>query len=87
MNKAELVVNKRKLNKLYDISGKTPVLSSLKKNFVFFVADDLKDKCEKLLCRCDRNAARCLRKAPFIPKFALWPDFLCGHQHPMCNIY
>lgn len=54
---------------------------------VFFFADDLEDKCEKLLCKCDRNAARCLRKAPFIRKYALWPDFLCGYEHPMCNIY
>ncbi|CAG12228.1 unnamed protein product, partial [Tetraodon nigroviridis] len=44
--------------------------------------DDLKDKCEKLLCRCDREAARCLRKAPFIQKYAVWPDFLCGHKQP-----
>ncbi|XP_056262841.1 group 10 secretory phospholipase A2 [Pseudoliparis swirei] len=49
--------------------------------------DDLEDKCEKMLCKCDRDAARCLRKAPFIPRYALWPDFLCGHEHPMCHIY
>ncbi|XP_034075430.1 group 10 secretory phospholipase A2 [Gymnodraco acuticeps] len=49
--------------------------------------DDLEDKCEKMLCKCDRNAAKCLRKAPFDQKYALWPDFLCGHDHPMCSIY
>lgn len=54
---------------------------------VFFFTDDLKDKCEKLLCKCDRDAAKCLRKAPFIKKYALWPDFLCGFKQPMCSIY
>uniref|UniRef100_A0AAQ6IBK2 Phospholipase A2 n=1 Tax=Anabas testudineus TaxID=64144 RepID=A0AAQ6IBK2_ANATE len=49
--------------------------------------DDLKDKCENLLCKCDRDAAKCLRKAPFIQRYALWPDFLCGYEHPTCNIY
>ncbi|KAG8006831.1 Phospholipase A2 [Nibea albiflora] len=60
-----------------------------KKTFTcaFFFADNLKDKCEKFLCKCDRDAAKCLRKSPFIRKYALWPDFLCGHEHPMCNIY
>lgn len=54
---------------------------------VFLFADDLQDKCEKLLCKCDRDAAKCLRKAPYIPKYAVWPDFLCGVKQPMCNIY
>lgn len=54
---------------------------------MLFITDDLKDKCEKLLCKCDRDAAKCLRKAPFIQKYALWPDFLCGYDHPTCNIY
>lgn len=54
---------------------------------MFFIADDLEDKCEKLLCKCDRDAAKCLRKAPFIKKYALWPDFMCGSKHPMCSIY
>ncbi|MEQ2186254.1 hypothetical protein GOODEAATRI_026779, partial [Goodea atripinnis] len=49
--------------------------------------EDLEDKCEKLLCKCDREAAKCLRKAPFIRKYAVWPDFMCGYEHPMCNIY
>ncbi|KAF7225688.1 group 10 secretory phospholipase A2 [Nothobranchius furzeri] len=49
--------------------------------------DDLEDKCEKFLCKCDREAAKCLRKAPYIQKYALWPDFMCGSEHPTCNIY
>ncbi|XP_023654265.1 group 10 secretory phospholipase A2 [Paramormyrops kingsleyae] len=49
--------------------------------------DYLNDRCEKILCRCDREAANCLKKAPYIRKYALWPDFLCGCDHPTCNYY
>ncbi|XP_015227462.1 PREDICTED: group 10 secretory phospholipase A2-like [Cyprinodon variegatus] len=49
--------------------------------------EDLEDKCEKFLCKCDREAAKCLRKAPYIKKYALWPDFMCGNDHPTCNMY
>ncbi|CDQ64081.1 unnamed protein product [Oncorhynchus mykiss] len=37
--------------------------------------------------RFSANAAKCLRKAPFIRKYAMWPDFLCGCTLPTCNIY
>lgn len=53
----------------------------------FYFAEDLEDKCEKFLCKCDREAAKCLRKAPYIQKYALWPDFMCGSEHPTCNMY
>lgn len=56
-------------------------------HYLFVFADDLKDKCEKLLCKCDMEAARCLRRAPFSQKYAMWPDFLCGYKQPTCNIY
>ncbi|XP_060798106.1 group 10 secretory phospholipase A2 [Neoarius graeffei] len=49
--------------------------------------DCLTDRCEKILCQCDRDIGRCLRKAPYNKKYAFWPDFLCGHVHPTCNIY
>uniref|UniRef100_A0A4W5KYZ6 Phospholipase A2 n=1 Tax=Hucho hucho TaxID=62062 RepID=A0A4W5KYZ6_9TELE len=39
------------------------------------------DRCDKMLCRCDREAARCLRRAPFIPKYSVWPDFMCGYSN------
>lgn len=55
--------------------------------YLLVFADDLKDKCEKLLCKCDMEAARCLRRAPFTQKYAMWPDFLCGYKQPTCNIY
>ncbi|XP_026876914.2 group 10 secretory phospholipase A2 [Electrophorus electricus] len=47
----------------------------------------LKDRCERILCQCDQEVAKCLGKAPFTGKYALWPDFLCGYEHPTCNIY
>ncbi|XP_014040595.1 phospholipase A2 [Salmo salar] len=46
--------------------------------------ESLKDRCDKILCRCDREAARCLRRAPFIPKYSVWPDFMCGYEQPTC---
>ncbi|XP_013879247.1 group 10 secretory phospholipase A2 [Austrofundulus limnaeus] len=49
--------------------------------------EDLEDRCERFVCKCDREAAKCFRKSPFIQKYALWPDFLCGSEQPMCNIY
>ncbi|XP_020791004.1 group 10 secretory phospholipase A2 isoform X1 [Boleophthalmus pectinirostris] len=49
--------------------------------------EDPKDKCEKILCKCDREVAKCLGKAPFIKKYAMWPDFMCGQKQPMCSIY
>nr|XP_020465891.1 group 10 secretory phospholipase A2-like [Monopterus albus] len=58
-----------------------------RKTCMFFIADNLKDMCEKLQCKCDRDAAKCLRKAPFIQKYAVWPDLLCGYKQPTCNIY
>ncbi|KAM9391556.1 phospholipase A2-like [Pholidichthys leucotaenia] len=49
--------------------------------------EDLEDRCEKLMCKCDRDVARCLRRTPFNWKYKYWPDFICGHEHPMCSIY
>ena len=53
----------------------------------FSIPDDLKDKCGKQVCKCDREAAKCFRKSPYNSKYAVWPDFLCGDKHPTCNIY
>uniref|UniRef100_A0A3Q3RAS7 Phospholipase A2 n=1 Tax=Monopterus albus TaxID=43700 RepID=A0A3Q3RAS7_MONAL len=68
-----------KQNKFHNLNEKTTCM--------FFIADNLKDMCEKLQCKCDRDAAKCLRKAPFIQKYAVWPDLLCGYKQPTCNIY
>ncbi|KAL2086515.1 hypothetical protein ACEWY4_017574 [Coilia grayii] len=46
--------------------------------------ESMKDKCARTLCRCDREAARCLQSAPYNAKYAMWPDFMCGDDHPTC---
>lgn len=58
-------------------------LSSL---FFFFFADNLTDRCEKMVCLCDQEAAKCWGAAPYNPHFILWPDFLCGQTHPTCHV-
>ncbi|XP_062865806.1 phospholipase A2-like [Trichomycterus rosablanca] len=44
----------------------------------------LTNRCEKMLCVCDRDAANCLKKAPYNLKYIAWPDFLCGPELPTC---
>ncbi|XP_075755443.1 group 10 secretory phospholipase A2 isoform X1 [Pelodiscus sinensis] len=46
------------------------------------VCDSLEDKCQKIVCECDRKASKCLAKAPYQPRYIFWPDFLCGESHP-----
>ncbi|KAM6971838.1 phospholipase A2-like [Aplochiton taeniatus] len=46
--------------------------------------DSVLNRCEKLLCKCDTDLASCLSNAPYNPKYALWPDFLCGRKCPTC---
>ncbi|KAM6147321.1 phospholipase A2-like [Phoenicopterus ruber ruber] len=47
--------------------------------------DNLTDRCEKMVCLCDQEAAKCWGAAPYNPHFILWPDFLCGQTHPTCH--
>ncbi|XP_074784163.1 phospholipase A2-like [Athene noctua] len=47
--------------------------------------DNLTDQCEKMVCLCDQEAAKCWGAAPYNPHFILWPDFLCGQTHPTCH--
>ncbi|XP_041959672.1 phospholipase A2-like [Alosa sapidissima] len=49
--------------------------------------ESMEDKCAQMLCRCDREAAQCLQRAPYIPKYAMWPDFMCGDDQPTCAYY
>uniref|UniRef100_A0A8C4Y6W8 Phospholipase A2 n=1 Tax=Gopherus evgoodei TaxID=1825980 RepID=A0A8C4Y6W8_9SAUR len=49
------------------------------------VCDSLEDKCQKIMCECDRKAAKCLAKAPYYPRYIFWPDFVCGDYHPKCK--
>lgn len=51
------------------------------------IAGDLTDTCDKLLCKCDRDAAKCLKNSTFQRKFTLWPNWRCGSRQPMCTIY
>lgn len=50
-----------------------------------FLSDSLEDKCQKMACECDREAAKCFSKAPYHRKYLLWPDFLCGEIQPLCR--
>ncbi|XP_051485094.1 phospholipase A2-like [Apus apus] len=47
--------------------------------------DNLTDRCEKMVCLCDQEAAKCWGAAPYNPYLILWPDFLCGQTHPTCH--
>lgn len=57
----------------------------LTSNFLCFLSESLEDKCQKMACECDREAAKCFSKAPYHTKFLLWPDFLCGEIQPLCR--
>uniref|UniRef100_A0A8C8R5Z6 Phospholipase A2 n=1 Tax=Pelusios castaneus TaxID=367368 RepID=A0A8C8R5Z6_9SAUR len=43
------------------------------------------NKCQKIMCDCDRKAAKCLAKAPYNPRYIFWPDFVCGVNQPKCK--
>ncbi|XP_060641798.2 phospholipase A2 [Anolis sagrei] len=48
--------------------------------------DDIKeDKCQKLACKCDREAAHCLSEAPYQPTYVFWPLSSCGSRSPKCK--
>ncbi|NXD30279.1 PA2V Phospholipase, partial [Spelaeornis formosus] len=49
------------------------------------VCDSLEDKCQKMACECDREAAKCFSRAPYHRKYLLWPDFMCGEIQPLCR--
>ncbi|XP_017587138.1 PREDICTED: group 10 secretory phospholipase A2 [Corvus brachyrhynchos] len=64
--------------------GVKPIISHPWLTFSF--ADNLTDRCEKMVCLCDQEAAKCWGAAPYNPHFILWPDFLCGQTHPTCHV-
>ncbi|KAJ6662228.1 hypothetical protein lerEdw1_012391 [Lerista edwardsae] len=43
------------------------------------------DRCQKIICQCDREVAECLRHSRFSRSNILWPNVFCGHTYPMCN--
>ncbi|KAF2981575.1 hypothetical protein EK904_001037 [Melospiza melodia maxima] len=61
-------------------------LRNLSTSAHIFFADNLTDRCEKMVCLCDQEAAKCWGAAPYNPHFILWPDFLCGQTHPTCHV-
>ncbi|XP_063788444.1 phospholipase A2-like [Pseudophryne corroboree] len=52
----------------------------------FIKCNYTKDWCQRKLCRCDKELALCLRRAPYNAKYALYPNFLCG-QSQSCRYY
>nr|XP_056714664.1 phospholipase A2-like [Euleptes europaea] len=51
------------------------------------VCDTVLDRCQQIVCQCDREAAECWRSAAFNRRYILWPNFLCGHTNPMCTYH
>ncbi|XP_023560160.1 group 10 secretory phospholipase A2 [Octodon degus] len=43
------------------------------------------NKCQELLCECDKNIANCFSEAEYNFKYFLYPRFLCGEESPSCN--
>ncbi|XP_034645144.1 phospholipase A2-like isoform X1 [Trachemys scripta elegans] len=50
------------------------------------VCDTLTDRCQKMVCQCDQEAAKCWGTASYNPHYVLWPDFLCGQSTPTCHV-
>lgn len=57
----------------------------LESNLLCFLSESLEDKCQKMACECDREAAKCFSKAPYHTKYLLWPDIMCGEVQPLCR--
>lgn len=57
----------------------------LTSSLLCFLSESLEDKCQKMACECDREAAKCFSKAPYHTKYLLWPDFMCGEIQPLCR--
>ncbi|KAM6166312.1 group 10 secretory phospholipase A2 [Erethizon dorsatum] len=43
------------------------------------------NKCQELMCECDKNIAYCLAKAEYNLKNFFYPRFLCEGDSPTCN--
>ncbi|XP_007909724.2 phospholipase A2-like isoform X2 [Callorhinchus milii] len=43
------------------------------------------DECEKMICDCDVQLSKCLKKAVYQRKYSFWPNFLCGRYRPSCS--
>ncbi|EHB04159.1 Group 10 secretory phospholipase A2 [Heterocephalus glaber] len=43
------------------------------------------NKCQELMCECDRNIAYCLAEAEYNLKYLFYPHFLCEQESPTCD--
>ncbi|XP_062999217.1 group 10 secretory phospholipase A2 [Elgaria multicarinata webbii] len=46
---------------------------------------DDEDSCQKTICECDREAAKCLASAPYNATYLFWPENSCGKGSPQCE--
>uniref|UniRef100_A0A8D2JFJ0 Phospholipase A2 n=1 Tax=Varanus komodoensis TaxID=61221 RepID=A0A8D2JFJ0_VARKO len=46
---------------------------------------DVDHDCQKIICECDRELARCLAKAPYNAMYIFWPESSCGERSPRCE--
>ncbi|XP_044160266.1 group 10 secretory phospholipase A2 [Bufo gargarizans] len=53
----------------------------------YIKCDYTRDFCQKMLCKCDKELSKCLRKAPYNARYAMYPNFLCGREDPKCTYY
>ncbi|KAH0625026.1 hypothetical protein JD844_033044 [Phrynosoma platyrhinos] len=49
------------------------------------VCDPMLDRCQQIICQCDKEAAKCWRSARFNQHYTFWPNILCGHVYPVCG--
>ncbi|XP_045632048.1 group 10 secretory phospholipase A2-like [Ursus americanus] len=49
------------------------------------VCGPTKNKCEELLCKCDKEIAYCLAQTKYNLKYLFYPRFLCGKDSPKCD--
>uniref|UniRef100_A0A452QWG7 Phospholipase A2 n=1 Tax=Ursus americanus TaxID=9643 RepID=A0A452QWG7_URSAM len=49
------------------------------------VCGESPNKCEELLCKCDKEIAYCLAQTKYNLKYLFYPRFLCGKDSPKCD--
>ncbi|XP_034525461.1 group 10 secretory phospholipase A2 [Ailuropoda melanoleuca] len=49
------------------------------------VCGPTKNKCQELLCKCDKEIAYCLAQTKYNLKYLFYPRFLCGRSSPKCD--
>ncbi|KAG8136772.1 hypothetical protein E2320_005328, partial [Naja naja] len=47
--------------------------------------DAVLDRCQNIICQCDKEASQCWRFAPFNKRYIFWPNYLCGRIYPLCG--